>query len=139
MHIKDSITKSLRKFIVNRRRAARRKAQRKARLVINISLAAGGQSSVPHEGYTRDLSEDGLAIIVPSLSVGGRYLTDADCTLRVVLLELPTGPVDIYAVPVRYEQLGGDGAETGHLIGLRITTMSDADRVRYIHFLGTLE
>ncbi len=94
---------------------------------------------MPHEGYTRDLSEDGLAIIVSSLSIGDRYLTDADCTLRVVILELSTGPVEIEAIPVRYEQFSGDGAETGHLIGLRITKMNDADRARYIAFLHTLE
>jgi hypothetical protein len=56
-----------------------------------------------------------------------------------VILELPTGHVELDAVPVRYEQLVGDSVETGHLIGLRISQMSDMDRARYIEFLRTLE
>lgn len=94
---------------------------------------------MPLEGYTRDISEDGLAIIVPSLRVGDKYLDSDDCTVRVVLLEVPSGSVEIYATPVRYQPLGQTGSETGHLLGLRITAMSEDDRARYDRYLHTLD
>ena len=134
-----SIARTLRRSIANRRRAARRRAQRKARLMISVSLSAGGETTMPLEGYTRDISEDGLAIIVPSLRVGDKYLDSDDCTVRVVLLEVPTGSVEIQAEPVRYQQFDVSDSEKGHLLGLRITHMSDSDRSRYEMYLRTLE
>jgi PilZ domain-containing protein len=136
--IKNSIARTLRRSIANRRRAARRKAQRKARLMISVSLTTGGETTMPLEGYTRDISEDGLAIIVPSLRVGDTYLNSEDCTVRVVLLEVPAGSVEIYATPVRYQYLEVSGPEEGHLLGLRITKMSDEDRARYDRYLRSL-
>lgn len=106
--------------------------------MISVTLTAGGQTTMPLEGYTRDISEEGLAIIVPSLRVGDKYLNSDDCTVRVVLLEVPAGSVEIYAIPVRYRQLEESGSEKGHLLGLRITSMSDADRARYDRYLHTL-
>ncbi len=139
MNIKDSISKKFRKSFANRRRAARYRAQQKVRFLVNVSVVADEQITVPHPARTRDLSADGLAVIVPSLIIEGRYINSPDCTLRIVILELPTGHVELDAVPVRYEQLVGDSVETGHLIGLRISQMSDMDRARYIEFLRTLE
>lgn len=93
---------------------------------------------MPLEGYTRDISEDGLAIIVPSLRIGDKYLDSDDCTVRVVLLEVPSGSVEIYATPVRYQPLEETESERGHLLGLRITGMSEADRARYERYLRSL-
>ena len=93
---------------------------------------------MPLEGYTRDISEEGLAIIVPTLRVGEKYLDSEDCTVRVVLLEVPSGSVEIQATPVRYQPLEQTGSETGHLLGLRITSMSEAHRTRYERYLRTL-
>jgi hypothetical protein len=56
---------------------------------------------MPLQGYTRDISESGLAIIVPSLRLGSLYLTAAAAKLRIVILDLPTGEVEIEASPVR--------------------------------------
>lgn len=132
----------LREFVADRRQGARYKSQRQARLLFNVSVvgAEGGESQVqtiPLVGFTRDISETGLALIVPSLRVGDRYLIDEGCTLRVVLLDLPlSGEIEVYATPVRYEQL--KEPEIGHLIGVRITEMSDTDRDRLLHYLKTL-
>lgn len=109
------------------------------RFLANVSVVVDEQITVPHPGRTRDLSADGLAVIVPSLIIEGRHIDSPQCTLRIAILELPTGHVEMDAVPVRYEQLGEDSAEVGHLIGLRIAQMSDADRTRYSEFLRTLE
>lgn len=127
--------------MADRRQGARYKSQRQARLLFNISVVSsdGSESriqTIPLIGFTRDISETGLALVVPSLRVGDRYLVDEGCTLRVVLLDLPTGEVEIYATPVRYEQL--EEPESGHLIGVHITEVSDSDRARLFQYLKTL-
>jgi hypothetical protein len=127
----------LRNFFADRRQFPRRKARRKARLLFYVSLTEkGGSSLVPLEGHTSDISENGLALVVPSLRLGDKFLTDEECTLRIVLLDVPSGRVEIHGEPVRYQQLGGP--EGGHLIGVRITRMSDSDRYRYLQYLSTL-
>ena len=129
--------KRLRRFIGDRRQAPRRFAQRKARLVFSITLMGDDARTrtMPVEGYTRDISESGLALIVSSLRVGDTYLTASDCKLRIVLLNLPTGEVEMEATPVRYEDLG---EADGHLIGVRITRISDNDRARLVQYLNLL-
>jgi hypothetical protein len=131
----------LREIVADRRQAARFKAQRQARLLFNVSVVndATGESrtqTIPLVGFTRDISENGLGLVVPSLRVGDRYLIDEGCTLRVVLLDLPTGEAEVYATPVRYEEL--PEPEIGHLIGVEITEISDSDRGRLLQFLKTL-
>lgn len=131
----------LREIVADRRSSPRRKAQRQARLLFNVSLVseATGESNVqtiPLAGFTRDVSEKGLGLIVPSLRVGDRYLVDEGCTLRVVLLDLPTGEVEIFCTPRRYEEM--KAPETGHLIGVEITEMSEQDHARLLQFLKTL-
>jgi hypothetical protein len=129
--------KRLRKFIGDRRQTPRRKANRKARLVFSVTMQGidPRSRSMPVEGYTVDISESGLALVVPSLRIGDTYLTDSKCKLRIVLLNLPTGEVEIEAAPVRYEELRGG---EGHLIGVRITRISEEDRARFIQYLSTL-
>jgi hypothetical protein len=137
---RDRITR-LREFVADRRLSARYKSQRQARLLFNISVvnSESGESrvqTIPLVGFTRDISDTGLALVVPSLRVGDRYLVDEGCTLRVVLLDLPAGEIEIYATPVRYEQL--QEPEIGHIIGVRITEVSDGDRTRLLQYLKTL-
>ena len=133
----NSIINRMRGFVADRRRSPRRKAQRRARLMFSVSVVgAEGARMVPVEGHTLDISENGLALIVPSLRVGDNFLTDADCTLRIVLLDIPSGQVEIHATPVRYEELGGPVRE--HLIGVEIKHMNESDRYRFISYLHTL-
>ena len=135
------IINRLRESVCNRRHAQRRKAQCDARLLFNVSVLDAKSSAdathlIPMEGHTRDISETGLSLIVNSLRIGDTYLTDEGCTLRIVLLDLPTGQIEIHATPVRYEQL--DEPERGHLIGVQIKQMSDSDRTRLAQYLRTL-
>src|SRR5919199_3722371 len=76
------------------------------------------------KAYTRDLSATGIAIIAPAVRINDRYITSS--TLRL-LLEHPTGPLELLAQPVRYEQLPPEGEETGYLVGVRIVEMNEAD------------
>lgn len=121
----------LRTRVADRRSAPRRLLRLPCTVFIHDARTDGAQSDrrAPRlEAYTRDLSRTGVGLVVPAVRVGERYLTDSP--LRLVL-EHPAGPLEIIATPVRYEQLEDAADERGYLIGLRITSMSDADRARY--------
>ncbi len=126
----------IREYAGDRRRASRRYA----RLTFTVSLyqstgQANGRRPVPGlEGYTRDVSPTGLALIVPAIRIGEHYLSGEDRRLRVVL-ELPSGPLELIAAPVRYEPLDEDKSERGYVIGVRITEMNAQDRERLTSYL----
>jgi len=109
------------------------------RLVFKVSIhhstgQANGRRPVPAlEGYTRDISATGLALIVPAIRIGEHYLTGEDRRLRVAL-DLPSGPIELIVAPARYEPLN-DENEQGFLIGVRITEISSQDRERYMSSL----
>ena len=60
---------------------------------------------------------------------GEHYLVGEERRLHLKM-ELPTGPVDLYASPVRYESLEEDPEETGYVIGVRMWSIEEADRTR---------
>jgi hypothetical protein len=120
------IVSQLRRFIGNRRHCRRVRV----RLAFTLSLSdprvsTNGSKRLPAlDGHTLDVSITGLALIVPAIRIGEHYLAGADRKLHVKL-ELPSGPVEMKVVTVRYENLE-DGS--GYLIGARILEISDADR-----------
>ncbi len=132
--------------IITRLRGAmgdRRHARRyQARLRVSVSLLdvkMAAESAIPRrlpqvEGYTLDLSETGMALIVPTIRAGEYYLTGEGRRLLVTLAH-PTGPLSLHVIPVRYEKLDDDKAETGYLIGVRITEVNEADRARFNAYL----
>jgi len=90
------------------------------------------------EGHTRDMRATGLSLVVPEICIGTEEFVGEDRVL-LVLLELPTGTVEMQVVPVRYEQLESDDVvERGFLLGVRITEISDSDCVRFVKYLRTL-
>jgi hypothetical protein len=114
-------------------------------------------------GHTRDMSEGGLAIIVPSLTFAYRHLLSPDFKLRLTL-ELPSGPAEIEGVPTHDRPLGDSDADMHYMLsgeldavggalfygygdspqnsacilGLKITAMSEEGRVRYRQHLRLL-
>jgi hypothetical protein len=95
---------------------------------------ANGRRPASLQGYTRDLSEDGLGIIVPAIRIGERYLAGENCRLAITL-ELPTGPLELTATSERYEPLDEDSEDLGFLIGAHITSITESDRKAYLAFL----
>jgi hypothetical protein len=106
-------------------------------LDVRSSANGVGRSSPVLEGYTRDVSETGLALIVPAVRIGEHYLTGAGRTLRITL-EFPTGPIQMDVVPVRYERLDESETEKGYLVGVSITEMSDHDRATFTDYMRKL-
>ncbi len=127
-----SIVTRLRARFADRRSAPRRPLRLPCAVFIHdpkLEEAHHAARRAPRlEAFTRDLSSTGIGLVAPAVRVGERYLTDSP--LRLVL-EHPTGPLELTAAAVRYEQLDETGDERGYLFGLRITSMSDADRARY--------
>jgi hypothetical protein len=132
-----------------RRSATRYGAQLDARLLFQIAIepATGwppgttAPDAAPHTlrlvGHTRNISEAGLAFIVPTLRIGDRFAHVIGSQLRITLY-LPSGQVEIRATPVRYEQLPPEDPERGYLIGVRIVEMADDEWVRMVEYVRSL-
>ena len=123
------IVSHLRRFIGNRRRSKRVRA----RLDFTLSLSdprtnTNGSRRLPSlHGHTLDVSSTGLALVVPAIRIGEHYLAGSERRLHIKL-ELPSGPVELKVVAVRYESLED---ESGYLIGARIVEMSNPDRASF--------
>jgi c-di-GMP-binding flagellar brake protein YcgR len=134
-----SIAARLRSIVGNRRRSPRLKAR--LPLTVSIALrqkaATGARRAPVLNGHTRDLSATGLALILPAILLGEQHLTGEGRTL-LITLELPAGPIQIQAVPARYERLDEDATEKLYLIGVRFTGMSSEDWALFEEYLKTL-
>ncbi len=127
------------------RRAAPRFATRKAlRLYVHIYLhdAKIEQHRNINEarliGYTRDVSEAGLAVVLRSHRIAGLSIAGPDRRLRV-LLGLPGQPrrhIEMVARAARCEEIGGD--ESGYLVGIKIESMAEQDRALLRRFVDKL-
>jgi hypothetical protein len=127
-----AIASSLRRLVGDRRRHPRVRVRLGASVVL---LGARGDAATPPlEGHTRDVSACGLALILPAVRVGDRYLAGEAQTLGVTL-RLPAATVKLRATPARYQRLDEDDADTGYLIGLRINDMDARDRAAFDEYL----
>ncbi|HEV2801411.1 MAG TPA: hypothetical protein VGW12_12980 [Pyrinomonadaceae bacterium] len=141
--LRNKASSLLREYITERRSTRRRGARYSARIPFNVSIAAAnrganmGQPGASLTGRTRDLGEDDLNLVVPSIRIGGDYITLKENNLAVTL-ELPSGEVSLVAAPARFEQLEGEHGGEGYLVGVRILEMSAPDRERYVAHLRTL-
>lgn len=109
----------------------------KASLPFSLSIVNEAGEEAVLAGHTRDMRATGLSLVLPDIHAGIQELVGEARTLRIVL-ELPTGPIEIEAAPVRYEQLSEEGMDGGHLVGARITEISDSDCVRFVKYLRSL-
>jgi hypothetical protein len=140
-----SVTKRLREYVNGRRQLLRRDERFEARLPSIITLRVPGKGvaakSLPDAlsivGQTRDMSETGLTLLLPSVRIGDLYLTDVESRLEVKL-ELPGGAVKMLTASVRFEQLTGKEVGCGYLLAVRIVEMQSAERDRYLAYLNTI-
>lgn len=129
----------------DRRRAPRCDAHLEARLLFSLSLQEAGGSAPPASpqpkpltGYTRNISETGLALFVPSLKFGDHYLNVVGRQLRI-MLKLPTGTVRVHATLVRCERLEAlDEEAEGYLLSACISEMNDSEWVELVQYVRTL-
>ena len=135
-----TIVSRLRQIVGDRRRAKRRPV----RLKLSLSLASatrslnGTRRIISMEGHTLDLSANGLALIVPQITLGEHHLVGENRSLDLKL-QLPGGPVEMQVAPVRYERLEEHDDETGYVIAAKIVRMPDDDRARFSEYFATLQ
>ena len=98
---------------------------------------SGVQRMMAFAGHTLNLSETGLAVIVHARNIDENYLTGGEGAMRIEL-DLPDGPLEIRATPVRYERMVEGETESGYFIGAQIVKMSERERERYIKYLRDL-
>jgi hypothetical protein len=117
---------------------------RALRLPVNVSLlhvksaAVSVPCSAAVPGYLLNISRTGLALVLPSLRFGNRFLVSEHPPLGV-RVELPGGSVNIQIAPVRYDRLQEGPAEYGYVIGGRIVRMTEADRQRLARHIEGLK
>jgi hypothetical protein len=127
-------------FNTERRAAPRRNVKLEFRVLVvaTKTTAEGKEHALPLIGYTRDISESGLALLVSAKSMSVLYSLGQNYTLQLVLT-LPTGPVELEAVPARYQHIKDGEAGSHILIGAQITKISDEDRKRFVEYLNLFE
>jgi hypothetical protein len=131
------IVSHLRRFIGNRRGHKRVRARLKFTLSLSDPrVSSNGSRRLPTlDGHTLDISTTGLALIVSAIRIGEHYLAGSDRRVYVKL-QLPSGPVEMTLMTVRYEALDETDEETGYLIGARIIEMADAERANYEDYVA---
>jgi hypothetical protein len=134
-----TIAGRLRAFIGDRRRAKRRGVRLpfSVRPIDQRFGSNGARRPRSIDGHTFDVSATGLGLIVPAVRVGEHYLAGGNRRLQIKL-ELPGGPVEVLAIPVRYESIEENEVPTGYLIGVQVEQMSEEDRDRYNEWLAGL-
>ena len=134
-----AIVSRLRQYVGDRRHSTRRNA----RLRFSLSLVSptknlnGTSRTSSMAGHTLDVSAQGLALIVPAITLGDHHLVGDNRSVSVKL-ELPDGPVIMQVMPVRYERLDEEASETGYLIGVKITEMPEEDRAKFAEYVASL-
>ncbi len=116
--------------------------QRAQRFVVRIpvkvhlldSTAKGAPLSIL-DGYTRNISTIGFAIILPEARFTDDNLSSERRRIRV-LFDIEPRTLIVDATIVRYEQLDEENAIAGWLIGGRVTRLNETDRARLTKFLN---
>jgi hypothetical protein len=132
-----SIAARFREYLGNRRRAPRYTIRLSVR-VSPVQAAKPARISATDRnaiyGYTRDVSESGLALILPAIRINNIYLMGEDRALEL-LIEHESEPIVIYGMAARYEKLEEEEADKGYLVGIKIIEMSGEDRTRFTTLL----
>lgn len=125
---------SLREHFGNRRAAPRYHLEERLTVSVERPNVGGRPSNLPTAiyGYTRDVSETGLAFVLPDLKVGG-YHFDVPERAMSIRLKLPRGPIEMQVAYVRHAEVDG-----GYIVAVRILGMSPKARSRYQSFIKTL-
>lgn len=122
-------------------RDRRQCARLRTRLVFTVSIVQpphghrGSRVTPCLKGHTRDISADGLALLVPQICLNGHHLATGGQELEVKLESGAEAPIRMLVMPRRYERL--EEAELGcaYLIGARIVKLDEPDRLRYLSLI----
>lgn len=100
--------------------------------------AEGEEQTLPLMGFTQDISETGVSLIVSAKSMNVLANLGESYTLHLVLT-VPTGPIDLEVTPARHQVVNEGDVGTRALIGARITKIGDEDQERLLEYLRSLQ
>jgi hypothetical protein len=136
LHLIRSLETNFRNFVRNLRQAPRYGPRLRFKMsMVDKGARTGDGPTAMVSGFTCNLSETGLALAVPTIQNGDHHFAARNRRLMIVL-ELPTGPIRVQATPVRYQRLSRNGP--GYLIGARIVSMNDTDKLRFLRYVHRL-
>lgn len=131
-----SLETGLRNFVRSLRQSPRYSPQLPFTLSMLDQEGTGGvRLALKLSGHTRNISETGMALVVPAIRKGDHHLAARNRRLLIVL-ELPNGTIRLQAAPIRYERLSQ--SDSRYLIGVRIISISDDDKLRFLKYLNRL-
>ncbi len=113
-------------FLIERRQSRRLKDNCEAQLVANLSILdhdAGTHPELIFLGVTKDLSAQGLGVILPSAPINEDYWTETK-GLKLTLY-LPAGAVALEVKSVRCVPLDERDTGQGFLMGAAITSVNE--------------
>ncbi|HEV2912444.1 MAG TPA: PilZ domain-containing protein [Pyrinomonadaceae bacterium] len=112
----------------------------KVRLMASVSLVlkeSEESEAASVLAYTRDLSRDGLAIVLPSARMGCHDLSAGEYQLSIILAISAESSVRLTARLIHCE-IFEDESGAGYLVGVRIEDLNAEDRTLYDEFIGGL-
>jgi hypothetical protein len=128
------ITAEITGFVWSRLTAPRKKLSVPVSICLDSEKTAGAKT-VYLRGETKDLSKSGMAVLVPAIRIGEKYLVGENRKIYAEL-DLPNGRIRVELTGCRYEQhLGIHDSIATYLIGARILHMSDVDWELYDEYL----
>ena len=131
-----SVVSRVRVFFKDRRQSPRLRMG----LPFTVSIYREGELNSSRKrqtlrGYTKDMSQNGLALLVPQVHLDGHHLAAGGREL-VIELELYKGKsISMRVAPRRYERLDESESGCSYVIGVRVVNVAEADRLRYLSFL----
>lgn len=116
----------------------RREPRYRVRLTASVSVVEDKEENqwVTVLAYTRDISREGLCLVMPSAQMGCHNLSEVKHLLRVILV-LPIG-VSIALETRLVYCIAYTAEQVGYLVGVKIAEINPADRVTYDDFINSL-
>jgi PilZ domain len=132
-----SVVSRARTYFHDRRQSPRLNVRLGFRLSIPRPLNVNGSNKPRHFliGHTRDISANGLALLVPHAHLNGRHLAADGCSLDVRLDLGNDATIQMLVVPERYEHLDEGESGCAYLIGAKIVKIDEADQNRYLSYI----
>ena len=133
-----SVVSRVRVFFKDRRQSTRLRV----RLPFTVSIHREGELNGARKraqtlrGYTRDLSQDGLGLLVTQVHLDGHHLAAGGRELDVELELDRVNSISMRVMPQRYERLEESDSGCTYLIGAGIVSLAEADRLRYLEFVA---
>jgi len=136
----EQFKSKVKELVTERRQFPRREAKLVVKLPVGVSVPnenidpEAEHYPLPIMGLTRDVSESGLSVIVPTLQLGDEEIAPRGYPLRLVL-SLPHDLIIVQSQTVRSDVIEKADGAPSYLLGLSITRIGDRDRAKYLKFL----